>query len=57
MFDTKWMKILKEDFNTLKQAVLDLQNEKAELLKTQSKFLMDIVKKQSDEIKRLSKYQ
>ena len=38
MFDTKWMKILKADFETLKQAVLDLRLENEDLKKNQSKF-------------------
>ena len=57
MFDSKFVKIekvqweqIKEDYNTLiaRNKVLE---------ENQSKFLMGIVAKQSDEIKKLTKYQ
>lgn len=64
MFSNKFVKVLKTDLETLTTSVQDMQQEietlKAEkklLEENQSEFLMSVVKRQSDELKRLSHYQ
>lgn len=63
MFSSKFVKIAKVDwelreleYNELLEEVATLRLEKEELEKTQSDFLMGIVKKQSAEIAKLLKY-
>ena len=64
MFSSKFVKILKTDweqreleYNNLLEEIAALKAENEELKKSQSDFLIDVVKKQSAEIARLSKYQ
>lgn len=64
MFSSKFVKILKTDweqreleYNNLLEEIAVLKAENEELKKSQSDFLIDVVKKQSAEIARLSKYQ
>lgn len=57
MFDNKWLKILKTEWESICDELKELRETNAKLEKNQSKFLMDIVKRQSDEIKRLSKFE
>lgn len=64
MFSNRYVKVLKTDLETLTTSVQDMREEietlKAEkklLEANQSEFLMNVVKRQSDELKRLSHYQ
>ena len=63
MFSSKYVKILKvdweareEEYNELLERVAELEAKNAELEKTQSPLLMNTIKKQSDEISKLLKY-